>query len=116
MTMIALVGCGYVADMYMETLPSHDLQVAGVYDRDAARLSSSRVATLAVVDASRRPMSSHTHTSNTAAVTIQPASTTNCHTVTNAAVAATSTPHTADVATRARSELPDQLTSNRNRL
>ena len=40
MTMIALVGCGYVADMYMETLPSHDLQVAGVYDRDPARLAA----------------------------------------------------------------------------
>lgn len=38
--LIAIVGAGYVADMYMETLPAHDLQVAGVYDRDPARLAA----------------------------------------------------------------------------
>jgi len=38
MTGIALVGCGYVADYYMGTLPNHpQLELAGVYDRDGAR-------------------------------------------------------------------------------
>lgn len=37
--MIAIVGCGYVADFYMATLPNHpELQLKGVYDRDAERL------------------------------------------------------------------------------
>ena len=36
---IAIVGCGYVFDHYMETLPDHpDLELLGVFDRDAARL------------------------------------------------------------------------------
>lgn len=38
--LIAIVGCGYVADMYMQTLPAHALQLAGVYDRDPARLAA----------------------------------------------------------------------------
>ncbi len=38
--LIAIVGTGYVADMYMQTLPAHDLQVAGAYDRDPARLAA----------------------------------------------------------------------------
>ncbi|HSV69335.1 MAG TPA: Gfo/Idh/MocA family oxidoreductase [Methylibium sp.] len=33
-THIALIGCGYVADFYLATLPAHpELQVAGVFDR-----------------------------------------------------------------------------------
>jgi predicted dehydrogenase len=36
---IALIGCGYVADFYMNTLANHpNLKLAGVYDRDLARL------------------------------------------------------------------------------
>lgn len=36
---IAIVGCGFVADLYMQTLALHpELEVAGVYDTDAARL------------------------------------------------------------------------------
>lgn len=35
---IAIVGCGFVADMYLNTLPMHpELSVAGVMDRDPAR-------------------------------------------------------------------------------
>jgi predicted dehydrogenase len=35
---IAVVGCGFVADYYMKTLPNHpQLEVAGVMDRDGAR-------------------------------------------------------------------------------
>lgn len=38
---IALVGCGYVADFYMESIPLHaDLEVVGVSDRDAARATA----------------------------------------------------------------------------
>ena len=37
---IAIVGAGYVADMYLQTLPAHDIQLAGVYDRDPARLAA----------------------------------------------------------------------------
>ena len=38
---IALVGCGYVADMYMETLAAYrGLELLGVFDRDAARLAA----------------------------------------------------------------------------
>ena len=37
---IAFVGCGYVADFYMNTLTNHrNLQLAGVMDRDADRAS-----------------------------------------------------------------------------
>ena len=40
MTKIAFVGTGFVADYYMTTLQNHPgLQLAGVWDRDAARLS-----------------------------------------------------------------------------
>ena len=40
MTKIAFVGTGFVADYYMTTLENHpDLQLAGVWDRDAARLA-----------------------------------------------------------------------------
>jgi predicted dehydrogenase len=36
---IAVVGCGFVADLYMMTMPAHpQLQVVGAYDRDAVRL------------------------------------------------------------------------------
>jgi len=36
---IAIVGCGYVFDHYMETLADHpELELLGVFDRDAARL------------------------------------------------------------------------------
>lgn len=39
MTKIALVGCGFVADYYMTTLANYpELEIAGVYDRDAQRL------------------------------------------------------------------------------
>jgi predicted dehydrogenase len=35
---IAIVGCGFVADYYMKTLPGHpELQVTGVYDRSRRR-------------------------------------------------------------------------------
>ena len=35
---IALVGCGYVADFYLNTLPNHpELEIAAVTDRDAER-------------------------------------------------------------------------------
>ncbi len=35
---IAIVGCGYVADFYLATLPNHPkLELAGVFDRDPAR-------------------------------------------------------------------------------
>jgi predicted dehydrogenase len=38
---IAIVGCGYVADMYMQTLPGLDgLTLLGAYDRDPARLAA----------------------------------------------------------------------------
>ncbi|PZW40426.1 putative dehydrogenase [Humitalea rosea] len=37
---IAFVGCGWVADYYMTTLPDHSgLSLAGVYDRDPAQLA-----------------------------------------------------------------------------
>jgi predicted dehydrogenase len=36
---IAFIGCGYVADFYMVTLPTHpELELVGVYDRDPERL------------------------------------------------------------------------------
>ena len=35
-----IVSAGYVADMYMQALPAHDLQLAGAYDRDPARLAA----------------------------------------------------------------------------
>jgi predicted dehydrogenase len=36
---IAIVGCGFVADLYMETLRRHrDMELAGAWDRDPARL------------------------------------------------------------------------------
>ena len=38
---IAIVGCGYVADFYMTTLANHpELELGGVYDRDAGRLAA----------------------------------------------------------------------------
>ncbi|WP_426958440.1 Gfo/Idh/MocA family protein [Muricoccus radiodurans] len=38
---IAIVGCGYVADMYMQTLPGLDgLTLLGVFDRDPDRLAT----------------------------------------------------------------------------
>lgn len=38
-TTFAIIGCGFVADYYMTTLPNHpDLALAGVWDRDASRL------------------------------------------------------------------------------
>lgn len=38
---IAVVGCGYVFDHYMETLPDHpDLELTGVFDRDGDRLKT----------------------------------------------------------------------------
>lgn len=40
-TKIAYVGCGYVADFYLATLPNHrQLQLVGVYDRDPNRLNA----------------------------------------------------------------------------
>ena len=37
-TAVAILGCGYVANMYRLTLPMHpDLRLAGVYDRERAR-------------------------------------------------------------------------------
>jgi predicted dehydrogenase len=39
-TTFAIIGCGFVADYYMTTLANHsDLVLAGVWDRDAARLA-----------------------------------------------------------------------------
>ena len=36
---IAIVGCGYVADFYMHTLPYHpELELVGVMDRDQERV------------------------------------------------------------------------------
>lgn len=38
---VALIGCGYVADMYMETLPAHPtIRLAGVWDHDPDRLAA----------------------------------------------------------------------------
>lgn len=38
---IALVGCGFVADYYMQTLSNHpQLKLVGVYDKDLARLQA----------------------------------------------------------------------------
>jgi predicted dehydrogenase len=35
---VAFVGCGYVADFYMATLPNHpELQLTGVFDREKER-------------------------------------------------------------------------------
>src|SRR3954462_15658818 len=35
---LAIVGCGFVADMYLKTLKLHpELKLAGVYDRDPER-------------------------------------------------------------------------------
>lgn len=40
-TGVAIIGCGYVADFYMSTLPNHpELVVHGVYDRDPVRLQA----------------------------------------------------------------------------
>lgn len=40
-TGVAFIGCGFVADLYMQTLPAHrDLRLIGVYDRDPARLTA----------------------------------------------------------------------------
>lgn len=40
-TRIALVGCGYVADFYLATLPAHpELEVAGVFDRLPERMAT----------------------------------------------------------------------------
>ena len=40
MMFIAIVGCGFVADLYLKTLPLHPhLALAGVFDRDAERLA-----------------------------------------------------------------------------
>src|SRR6266403_731688 len=40
-TGIAIVGTGYVADMYATTLPNHpDLSLNGAYDKDRGRLSA----------------------------------------------------------------------------
>ncbi|WP_313927397.1 Gfo/Idh/MocA family oxidoreductase [Pseudoxanthomonas sp.] len=37
---IAIIGCGFVADLYMETLRKHaDLELVGVWDRDPVRLA-----------------------------------------------------------------------------
>lgn len=39
--LIALIGCGYVADMYVQTLRAYDqLRIIGVYDRDPDRLAA----------------------------------------------------------------------------
>ena len=36
---VAIIGCGFVADLYMETLRRHrDLELVGAWDRDAGRL------------------------------------------------------------------------------
>jgi predicted dehydrogenase len=37
---IAIVGCGYVADYYVATLPNHRLELAGVFDRDPSRAAA----------------------------------------------------------------------------
>ncbi|GEO82951.1 Gfo/Idh/MocA family protein [Pararhodospirillum oryzae] len=38
---IAFVGCGYVADLYMQTLGNHlDLRLLGAFDRDGQRMSA----------------------------------------------------------------------------
>lgn len=38
-TVIAIIGCGYVGDFYMATLPNHpELELKGVFDRDRERL------------------------------------------------------------------------------
>jgi predicted dehydrogenase len=35
---IAFVGCGYVGDFYIQSLPNHrELELVGVYDRDEER-------------------------------------------------------------------------------
>src|SRR4029077_18519076 len=35
---IAMIGCGYVADFYIQSLPNHpNLELAGVFDRDETR-------------------------------------------------------------------------------
>jgi predicted dehydrogenase len=40
MTRIGIIGCGYVFDHYMATLPQHEgLQIAAIYDRDPVRLA-----------------------------------------------------------------------------
>ena len=40
-TQVAIVGCGFVADLYMTTLPAlEDVTIAGVFDIDAARLQA----------------------------------------------------------------------------
>src|SRR5262249_6415799 len=37
---IAIIGCGFVADFYLKTLPNHpQLEVKGVMDRDSERAS-----------------------------------------------------------------------------
>lgn len=39
--MVSLIGCGFVADLYMRSLQAMDgIEVMGVYDRDASRLST----------------------------------------------------------------------------
>jgi predicted dehydrogenase len=49
---IAFVGCGYVADFYMKTLPNHpELELVGVMDRDRSRASQfSRYHSVPVID------------------------------------------------------------------
>ena len=43
---IAIVGCGYVAEQYVATLPYHpELRLVGAFDRDADRLEALRAAT-----------------------------------------------------------------------
>ncbi len=38
---IAIIGCGYVAEQYLATLPHHpELQLVGAFDRDAGRLAA----------------------------------------------------------------------------
>src|ERR1043166_3813367 len=38
---IAIVGCGYVFDLYMATFPEHpELEIVGVCDRDTARTTA----------------------------------------------------------------------------
>lgn len=38
---LAFIGCGYVADLYMQTLPAHpELRLVAVHDRDPARLAA----------------------------------------------------------------------------
>lgn len=39
--MVSMIGCGFVADLYMRSLQAMDgIEVLGVYDRDAARLAA----------------------------------------------------------------------------